>query len=91
MNNLAMGFENIVSANGVTIAIMGMLIVFSALTIISLFIALLPKLLLLLEKIIPEEHHQHEAAPSQPADHEQVLAAIGYALFRKHATSLPAK
>lgn len=91
MNNLTMSLENVVNANGVTIAVMGMLIVFSALTIISLFIALLPKLLPLLETIVPEEHHQHEAASSQPADHEQVLAAIGYALFRKHATSLPAK
>jgi Na+-transporting methylmalonyl-CoA/oxaloacetate decarboxylase gamma subunit len=91
MNNLVLGFENIVYANGVTIALMGMLIVFAALLNISLFIVLLPRVLPLLEKIVPEKHHQHAPTSSTPADHEQVLAAIGYALFRKNAESLPAK
>ena len=91
MNNLTMGLENILAADGPTIAIMGMLIVFSALTFIALFISQLPKLLPLLEKILPEEHH-HTAPPSTPGgDHEKVLAAIAFALFHKEAGSLPAK
>ena len=91
MNNLPMGLENIIVADGPTIAIMGMLIVFSALTFIALFIAQLPKLLPLLEKILPEEHHHSESPSSQTGDHEKVLAAIAYALFHKEAGSLPAK
>lgn len=91
MNDLTMGFENIINANGVTIAIAGIIIVFSALTIISLFIALQPKLLPLLGKLFPEEHHPHGPSSSQTADHEEVLAAIAYTLFRKQAGSLPAK
>ncbi|PLX86317.1 MAG: hypothetical protein C0617_01700 [Desulfuromonas sp.] len=91
MNNLTMGFENIINANGVTIAVTGIIIVFSALTIISLFIALLPKLLPLLGRLLPEEQHPHAPSPSQSSDHEEILAAIAHALFRKQAGSLPTK
>ncbi len=91
MNSLTMGVENIIIANGITIAIMGMIIVFAALILISLFIALLPKLLPLFERVLPELHHHQPPAPSQPADQEKLLAAIGYALFRKETGSLPQK
>jgi len=92
MNDLTMGFENIINANGVMIAVVGILIVFLALAIISLSIALLPKILPLLERLFPEEHPHHSSpSPSQPADHEKVLVAIAYALYRKQAGSLPAK
>lgn len=91
MNNLTLGVENIVNANGVSISVMGMLIVFAALAIIAIFITLLPRLLPLLEKVVPEAHHHSAPAPSVPSDHEEVLAAIAYALFRKQAESLPAK
>ena len=90
MNNLTMGLENIVTSNGATIAIMGMLIVFLSLAVIASAIALLPRILPLLEKILPTEHHAAETATSVPADHEKVLAAIGYALFHKEVGSLPA-
>ena len=90
MNNLTMGFENIVAANGITIAVMGMVIVFLSLAVIASAIALLPKILPLLEMVLPTAHHGTESAPSVPADHEKVLAAIGYALFRKEVGSLPA-
>lgn len=92
MKDITMGFENIINANGFTITIVGIIIVFIALAIIALFIALVPKLLPLLEKLFPEEqHHQHSPAPSQTAEHDEVLAAIAHALFCKSAGSLPAK
>jgi sodium pump decarboxylase gamma subunit len=91
MNNLAMGLENIYAGNGPTIAIMGMFIVFSALTFIALFISQLPKVLPLLAKIFPEEQHHQEPAAKKSNDHEKVLAAIAYALFHKESGSLPAK
>jgi Na+-transporting methylmalonyl-CoA/oxaloacetate decarboxylase gamma subunit len=91
MNNLTMSLDNIFATNAFTISIMGILIVFSALMIIALFTALLPKLLPFLEKLLPEKHHAYESSPSETPDHEKVLAAIAYALFRKETGSLPGK
>lgn len=92
MNTLTQGIENIVASNGIAISVVGMLIVFAALSIIALSIALIPKLMPLTEKFFPEEENPH-AAPvvSQSSDHDEVLAAIAYALFHKQAASLPAK
>jgi sodium pump decarboxylase gamma subunit len=91
MNNPMLGLENILAANGFTIALMGMAIVFVALAFIALFIAQLPRVLPLLAKIFPEEHHHAEPTAAQTGDHEKVLAAIAYALFHKEAGSLPLK
>lgn len=91
MNRLNMGFENVIAADGTGIAVTGMLIVFAALTVISIVIALIPRLLPLLERVFPEEHHHNAPAPSLPEDHEKVLAAIAHALFRKNTGTLPTK
>lgn len=91
MNTLNMGFENIVAADGTGIAITGMLIVFTALAIIAIVITLIPKLLPLLEKAFPEEHHHNAPSVSLPEDHEKVLAAIACTLFHKEAGTLPTK
>jgi len=92
MNNLTIGLENVFASNGIAISIVGILIVFAALSIIAFSIAMLPKVLPLTEKFFPEEENPH-AAPtvSKSSDHDQVLAAIAHALFHKHAESLPAK
>lgn len=91
MNNLTMGFENILAANGIILSLVGILIVFAALSIIALSIALLPKILPLIATIFPEEDHAHGTAHSASvkSDHDEVLAAIAYALFHKQASSLP--
>ncbi len=91
MDRLNLDVNNIIAGNGVTISIMGMLIVFAALAFISLFIAILPKLLPFLEKIFPEQHHHHGPSSTQASDHNKVLAAIGYALYRKKTGTLPEK
>jgi len=91
MNELNMGFENIFAADGVSIAVTGMLIVFAALALIAIVIALIPKLLPLLEKVFPEEHHHSATSTSLPDDHEKVLAAIAHALFHRDAGTLPTK
>jgi Na+-transporting methylmalonyl-CoA/oxaloacetate decarboxylase gamma subunit len=79
----ARGWEAIVKENGIGISITGMLIVFAALIIISVFIALVPKLLDVLDPILPKGH-THVAPPSPeeqtPLDHEKVVAAIGLVL-----------
>lgn len=91
MENLNFGIENIVASDGIIIALMGMIIVFAALAIISLFISFLPKILPLTEKFFPETHRHNVPEPSVSQDHEKVLAAIAYALFRKELGSLPGK
>jgi len=91
MNSINIGFDNIITADGIGIAITGMLIVFAALAIIASVIALIPRLLPLLDKILPEKHH-HSAPTNKPAeDHEKVLVAIAHALFHKEAGTLPSK
>ena len=77
------GFQAISEGEGVSIAVTGMLIVFFALAIISLFIRLLPMVLAVLEPILPrlESHTQPPTAAEQlPTDHEKIVAAIGYVL-----------
>ena len=77
------GWEAIVEGNGIAISITGMLIVFAALVIISLFIAVVPRLLEVLDPILPKGH-AHIAPPSPeeqtPLKQEKVVAAIGLVL-----------
>ncbi|MEW4528821.1 OadG family protein [Maioricimonas sp. JC845] len=75
--------QNVVDSNGVALALTGMLIVFSALVLISLFIACVPHLLGLLNRIFPEVEHHH--TPPRPADQPdlELVAAIGLALHRQ--------
>jgi Na+-transporting methylmalonyl-CoA/oxaloacetate decarboxylase gamma subunit len=79
----ATGWQGIVEGDGISIAITGMLIVFAALTIISLFIALVPHLLAALAPILPKLH-SHHAPPGRaeqvPLEHEKVVAAIAAVL-----------
>jgi len=77
------GFQAISEGQGVSISVTGMLIVFSALAIISLFIRLLPVMLSLLGPILPnlEPHAQPATVAEQmPSDREKIVAAIGYVL-----------
>ena len=52
------GIENITANNGIGVAITGMSIVFVALVLISVYIALLPKILNKLARIFPEDELQ---------------------------------
>lgn len=82
----ATGFQAISEANGVAIAVTGMLIVFFALTLISLFIRLLPEVLAVLAPILPrlESHDQPpRATESLDIDNERIVAAIGYVLHQE--------
>lgn len=86
MENLSFSYQNILNGNGFDIAVTGMLIVFAALAIISLFIASLPKVIGILDKIFPEIHHHAPATSKKPErDNDALLAAIGYALYKVRA------
>ena len=81
----AVGWQNIVEHNGLTIAAIGMLIVFCALVFITLFIGALPKVLAALDPFLPEMHGSHgppAAAERTKVDEEKVIAAIGMVLHR---------
>jgi len=82
MDKLNFGIQNIINSDGISLAITGMVIVFIALSIISTFIALMPKLLPFLDSILPEEHSHHGPTKKAVKDDGEVLAAIGYALFK---------
>ena len=65
-------------------SITGMLIVFSALVLVSLFIACLPRGLGWINRIFPEplDQHPHPPQPRKPGDgiDEEVVVAIGAAI-----------
>ncbi|MCA9134365.1 MAG: hypothetical protein KDA45_14450 [Planctomycetales bacterium] len=71
-------------SRGLSIALVGLLIVFLALLLITLFIAAMPRLLIWIGYVWAEsgEHHSHEKARpvGQVSDEEAVLAAIGFVL-----------
>jgi Na+-transporting methylmalonyl-CoA/oxaloacetate decarboxylase gamma subunit len=76
MNPLQFSVQNIIDGQAIPIAITGMGIVFCVLALISLFIALLPKLTAILGRFFPET----EVQPSAPktSSNDAVLAAIAY-------------
>lgn len=76
------GWFHVMQDQGIPIAVTGMLIVFAALVLISLFIAALPQLLAIIAKVLPEEPEHaapQDRSPSLIPD-EAVLAAIGFVL-----------
>ena len=75
--------QNIVENDGLGIALTGMLIVFTALTLITVFIAYLPKLLAALGNVLPPETEHHAPPVGRAADDEAVIVAIGVALQRQ--------
>ena len=75
------GIQNIVEGQGVDIAITGMLIVFIALGLITFSIALLPKTLEIIAKIFP--HKAASGTGEFVAEKDNVLAAIGFALYKR--------
>ena len=73
-------FQNIVDGQGIDIAVTGMSIVFTALTLITLFISMLPRILALWSPE-PSAAAQSSAGPEgSPADDDKVVAAISIAL-----------
>ena len=86
MEYLAEGLRNIAEGNGIGISITGMTIVFIALSLISAFIAMLPKALRVLAVYLPPEIESHgiPAQTVEPTVEEgEVIAAIGSVLHQQ--------
>lgn len=85
------GSESNNLADGAVQALVGLIIVFSALIVISLFIAALPRILAILSAVWPEvdEPAGNTGHPdSLVADDGAVLAAIGYVLHTEFQRQL---
>lgn len=67
------------------VAAMGLLIVFTALVVISGFIVVLPKALDALQHMLPPEvdHHHGTAVPATRSDDEAIAVAIGVGLHAR--------
>jgi Na+-transporting methylmalonyl-CoA/oxaloacetate decarboxylase gamma subunit len=71
-----------VPGDGVAIAATGLLIVFAALLLITLFIAAMPRILSAVASVLPEVpdgHSPHDSSQSLLPD-DAVIAAIGFVL-----------
>lgn len=81
-------WQNVIDGNGIGITITGMLIVFSGLLLISLFIAALPKLLALKHSgAQPEEAVGAKTEPSEPSE-DEIMAVIALVLHLETERSL---
>jgi len=79
MIEINVSIQNILDGRGIEIAIIGMLVVFTALTLISAFISLLPSVLRIVNFIYPIKDSGFQSKCSDtPKD--EVLAAIGSVL-----------
>jgi len=69
--------------NMISIAITGMIIVFCALTILTLFLTALPKILGVVNKHFPPTEHGHSQAPvtKQEVLEDDLVAALAVALL----------
>lgn len=76
--------------DGIVIAAVGLLIVYVALVLIALFIATLPRVLVLIGHLWPEvdDHHGLEHVESEAEEDLAVLAAIGFVLHTEFQRQL---
>ncbi len=76
--------------DGVVIAAVGLLIVYVALVLISLFIATLPRVLVLIGRLWPEvdDHHGIDHVEVDAEEDLVVLAAIGFVLHTEFQRQL---
>jgi len=76
MNSVSVGWQSVLDSepDGLAVSIAGMCIVFLALVLISVFIAMLPRALTLLTRFFPD------SATRAAADHDRIAVAIAAAL-----------
>lgn len=70
--------QRIFDGQGFEIALAGMITVFLALTLISVCIAMLPKILPMFAGIFPEPPTTQPTTSAPPNEEEAIAAAVGY-------------
>ena len=73
-------WQNVTNANGITITIIGMILVFFSLSLITLIISWTPFLLKFVNRIIPEEEELIPKKSVKSVSETEVVAAISAAL-----------
>lgn len=73
-------WQNVVNANGVTISLMGMAIVFSSLALITTIISWTPVLLKLVNRVFPEAEIKQGENGVKKVSETDVVAAISAVL-----------
>lgn len=73
--------QHIEDGQGIAIALTGMIIVFCVLTMISVFIVFLPKILAIVAQKYPEQEMHSEQTPEE--DDGPLLAALGFVLHQR--------
>ncbi len=83
-------WQNIIDGNGIGITITGMMIVFSGLLFISLFIAVLPRVLKLKDHFTssPKTTAEVPATVAAPPSEEEIMAVISLVLHLELERSL---
>ena len=82
MSRFSFDYQHIVDAQGIELAFAGMIIVFTVLSLVCIFLALLPHILTVVNRYIPEVHHH--AAPQPKAknasNEADIAAAVAFVL-----------
>ncbi|WP_031480599.1 OadG family protein [Maridesulfovibrio frigidus] len=81
MQEMVFSWQHVTDGNGIALSLTGMGIVFVALLLVSLYIAMLPKLAAFCNMIIPPSAHHsgvEAPAPAGPNEAEIVAAAVAY-------------
>jgi len=80
LSGLGHGWHNVINANGITITIVGMLLVFISLAIISIIIGSTPYLIKVVERYFPEQEEEFKKSGVKTVSETEVVAAISAAL-----------
>lgn len=84
MHEVMFNFDNVVNNGGVSLSISGMLIVFVALALVACYVALIPCIAGLCNKIVPPTVHRQAPKPAAKPAHDSqaeaeiVAAAVAY-------------
>ncbi len=81
-------WQNVIDGNGIGITLTGMLIVFSGLLLISLFIAVLPRALKFKERVRDLSTPGATGATEEPPSEEEIMAVISLVLHLETERSL---
>lgn len=87
--DISFGIKNIIEGQGISIALTGMFIVFVALSLITLSIFLLPKILVFLTKFIPQKTEVQVMPGNSSTEADEILAGIGYVLHKSFKKNPP--
>lgn len=85
MSDFDLGLQRIDDGQGLPIALAGMIIVFTALLLISLFITLLPRILAMVARRFPETVHHAPHRIETPREDLAAVAAAAWAYTRTRA------